>query len=73
MPLTLFPNLSKGGDHRQIPATLGITSRMMPDTPDLAGSPTYRRNVQYTVTKSSSMIHFSCNRFKHAGVVRKLV
>ena len=43
-PRQEFPLVSRGGDQRQMPMVLGITRRTHPDTPDLAGSPTYRRN-----------------------------
>ena len=33
---------SRGGDQRQIPIVLGMTKSTQPDTPDLAGSPTYK-------------------------------
>jgi len=42
-PLQLFPMGSRGGDHAKIPITLGMTSRIPPQTPDFAGSPTYRK------------------------------
>jgi len=42
-PLQLFPMGSRGGDHAKIPITLGMTSRIPPQTPDFAGSPTCRR------------------------------
>ena len=48
MPLTLFPHLSSGGDQIHMPQTLGMTSRITPDTPDLAGSPTYNSNIYHT-------------------------
>jgi len=41
-PLQLFPKGSRGGDHAKIPITLEMTSRIPPQTPDFAGSPTYR-------------------------------
>ena len=41
IPRTLFPTLSRGGDQHITPMTLGITSSMAPDTPDLAGTPTW--------------------------------
>lgn len=40
IPRTLFPTLSSGGDQHMTPMTLGITSSIAPDTPDLAGKPT---------------------------------
>ena len=43
IPLTLLPQWSSGGDHRHMPITLGTTSRITPDTPDLAGKPTWER------------------------------
>ena len=42
MPLTLLPSASRGGDQMAMPHTLGMTSRIRPETPDLAGRPTYR-------------------------------
>jgi hypothetical protein len=39
-PLQLFPSGSRGGDHAKMPITFGMTSRIPPHTPDLAGSPT---------------------------------
>lgn len=41
IPRTLLPSLSRGGDQHIMPITLGTTSRMPPETPDLAGRPTY--------------------------------
>lgn len=46
MPRTLFPSLSKGGDQHIIPMTLGTTSRTAPETPDLAGRPTWRKYIK---------------------------
>lgn len=40
MPLTEFPDWSKGGDQIAMPITFGITTRRHPQTPDFAGSPT---------------------------------
>ena len=40
-PLQLLPRVSKDGDQQQIPMTLGTTNKMAPETPDLAGSPTW--------------------------------
>ena len=45
IPLTLLPSLSSGGDQHMTPITLGTTSRMPPDTPDLAGRPTWRSST----------------------------
>lgn len=57
MPLTLLPNLSSGGDQHMMPITLGTTSRMPPATPDLAGSPTWKREKadQSSVIRGSDM------------------
>ena len=41
-PRTLFPVESSGGDQTIIPHTLGTTIKMAPDTPDLAGKPTWK-------------------------------
>lgn len=43
IPRTLFPTLSSGGDQHITPMTLGTTSSIAPDTPDLAGKPTCER------------------------------
>jgi len=40
-PLTLFPLLLTGGLKRHNPITFGTTSRITPETPDLAGRPTW--------------------------------
>lgn len=45
MPRTLFPSRSKGGDQHITPMTLGTTSRTAPETPDLAGKPTWTRGT----------------------------
>lgn len=45
MPLQLLPHISSGGDHKQMPIIFGTTNRTVPDTPDLAGSPTYKRYI----------------------------
>ena len=45
--LTEFPMWSRGGDHSAIPMTLGTTSSTQPDTPDLAGSPTWTGYTGY--------------------------
>lgn len=45
IPLTLLPYSSSGGDHIQMPQMLGTTSKTIPDTPDLAGSPTYKEQL----------------------------
>ena len=42
MPLTELPYMSSGGDQRQMPITFGTTSIIPPETPDLAGRPTWR-------------------------------
>lgn len=41
IPRTLFPTLSSGGDQHITPMMLGTTSSIAPDTPDLAGKPTW--------------------------------
>lgn len=43
MPLQLLPHISRGGDHKHMPIIFGTTRRTVPDTPDLAGSPTLKR------------------------------
>lgn len=54
IPLALFPTLSSGGDQHITPMTLGTTSSMAPDTPDLAGSPTWKRAAGGRVTLGQS-------------------
>lgn len=44
-PLCVLPILSRGGDHRQIPIKLGTTTIIAPDTPDLAGKPTWKEII----------------------------
>lgn len=46
IPLTELPSLSSGGDQHMMPITLGTTSRIPPDTPDLAGRPTCSRETK---------------------------
>lgn len=46
IPLTELPSLSSGGDQHTMPITLGTTSRIPPDTPDLAGRPTCSRETK---------------------------
>ena len=41
VPLTEFPTSSNGGDHKQIPITLGTITSIQPLTPDFEGKPTY--------------------------------
>lgn len=53
MPRTLFPRRSSGGDQHIIPITLGTTSRTAPETPDLAGRPTWttgEKEVAFVLT-----------------------
>ena len=40
VPLTEFPTSSRGGDHKQIPITLGTTTSTHPLIPDFDGNPT---------------------------------
>ena len=44
MPRSELPRVSRGGDQSATHITLGTTSRMAPDTPDLAGRPTLNAN-----------------------------
>lgn len=46
MPRTELPDWSSGGDHKAIPITLGITSNRPPQTPDLAGRPTFFQKIE---------------------------
>ena len=46
-----FPILSSGGDHTQIPHTLGTMILRTPETPDLAGKPTEKAcHLMHNVT-----------------------
>ena len=49
MPRTLLPMVSMQGDQTQRPSRLGTTSKTTPDTPDLAGSPTYKYTFEQSL------------------------
>lgn len=44
IPRTELPHLSSGGDHKHIPITFGITTKISPETELLAGNPTLNAN-----------------------------
>ncbi len=58
IPRTLLPSLSRGGDQHTMPITLGTTSRMPPETPDLAGRPTYRTTLNLSLLQIVKMFVF---------------
>ena len=49
-PLTLFPFLLTGGLNKHNPIIFGITNKITPETPDLAGSPTWGERQGSNVT-----------------------
>lgn len=57
IPLTEFPSLSSGGDQHIIPITLGTTNRIPPDTPDLAGRPTYSQGRNESKNNTNGKIN----------------
>lgn len=58
MPLQLLPHISSGGDHKQMPIIFGTTNRTVPDTPDLAGSPTYKRYIVHVNENDLKLLDF---------------